>query len=80
MGRRREKLRHLPQRMQQRHGAYYHVSTVGGSQKWTRLAPVSDYGQALRAWAEIEGRSERVGETGAAKRAQTPRLRMLRSC
>lgn len=63
MGRSREKLRHLPQRMQMRHGAYFHVASVGGSQKWTRLAPASDYGEALRAWAEIEGRKERTGET-----------------
>lgn len=63
MGRRRENLRHLPPRMQLRHGAYYHVTTAGGSQKWTRLAPASDYGAALRAWAEIEGRREQVGES-----------------
>ncbi len=63
MGRRRSNQRHLPQRMQLRHGAYYHVTTNAGAQRWTRLAPASDYGAALRAWAEIEGTRERIGET-----------------
>lgn len=65
MGRRRSSLRHLPPRMQLRHGAYYHVATIAGRQQWTRLAPSRDYGEALRRWAEIEGRSERTGETVA---------------
>lgn len=51
--------------MQSRHGAYYHVATVAGRQKWTRLASVSDYGEALRRWAEIEGTDRRRGETVA---------------
>ena len=38
-----------------KHGAYYHVSAGGGQkQKWTRLAV--DYSEALRAYAELEGR------------------------
>ncbi len=65
MGRRRSKLCHLPPRMQPRHGAYYHVATVAGRQKWTRLAPISDYGEALRRWAEIEGTDKRQGDTVA---------------
>lgn len=63
MGRHRSTLRHLPPRMQLRHGAYYHVTVVAGRQKWARLAPARDYGQALRRWAEIEGSSSRQGET-----------------
>lgn len=62
MGRSRSKLRHLPQRMQLRHGAYYHVATMNGAQRWTRLAPANDYGAALRAWADIEGGAV-AGET-----------------
>lgn len=45
MGRRRTNQRHLPPRMQLRHGAYYHVTTRDGTQRWTRLAPASDYGR-----------------------------------
>lgn len=63
MGRTRTKLRHLPQRMQLKHGAFYHVAVVDGRQKWTRLAPAGDYGAALRAWAEIEGSRVMSGET-----------------
>jgi integrase len=51
--------------MQPRHGAYYHVATLEGRQKWTRLAPISDYGEALRRWAEIEGTDKRQGDTVA---------------
>lgn len=63
MGRPRTANRHLPQRMCLKHGAYYHVTYVDGRKRWTRLAPASDYGAALRAWAEIEGGRARIGQT-----------------
>jgi integrase len=48
-----------------RHGAYYHVADG----RWTRLGPASDYGLALKAYADIEGRcrsARTVGELVAA--------------
>lgn len=59
MGRRRTVNTHLPRRMVQRRGAYYHVVTCGltatGKPRkvWTPLG--RDFGVALRKWAEIEG-------------------------
>lgn len=63
MGRPRQTNRHLPRRMQVKHGAYWHVCRVSGKQRWTRLADDSDYGAALRAWADIEGQQSRAGQT-----------------
>lgn len=55
MGRPRSRNRHLPPRMQFKHGAYYYVRGA-----WIRLG--KDYGEALRKWAELEG-SAMVGRT-----------------
>src|SRR5690606_4968816 len=59
MGRPRKHNRHLPARMQLRRGAYYYV--VGGV--WSPLG--RDYGEALRLWAEHEGRTVAKGNTVA---------------
>ena len=45
--------RRLPVRLHHKHGAYYYVSRVGGKVRWLRLS--SEYGEALRKWAELEG-------------------------
>lgn len=44
-------MRDLPPRLHRKHGAYYYVR----AHKWVRLG--ADYGQALRTWAEWEGKS-----------------------
>lgn len=59
MGRPRKTNKHLPQRMMLRRGAYYYV--VSGD--WTPLG--RDYGEALRLWAENEGRAVAKGSTVA---------------
>lgn len=59
MGRPRLHNRHLPRRMLMRRGAYYYV--VSG--KWSPLG--RDYGEALRLWAEYEGRTVAKGTTVA---------------
>lgn len=59
MGRPRKTAKHLPKRMQLKHGAYWYVFR----QRWTRLADATDYGEALRRWAEIEGQGADVGKT-----------------
>ena len=59
MGRPRKHNRHLPRRMMQRRGAYYYV--VQG--EWLPLG--RDYGEALRLWAEMEGRDKPKGNTVA---------------
>jgi integrase len=59
MGRPRKHNKHLPARMQLRRGAYYYV--VGGV--WSPLG--RDYGEALRLWAENEGRTVAKGSTVA---------------
>lgn len=43
--------RTLPPRLHRKHGAYYYVR----AHKWTRIG--TDYGQALRTWAEWEGQA-----------------------
>jgi integrase len=53
MGRTRTKNKHLPQRMQFKHGAYYFTSRVDGKAKWTRLS--DDYAIALQEWAKLVG-------------------------
>lgn len=73
MGRPRKHNKHLPQRMFLRRGAYYYV--VQG--KWSPLG--RDYGEALRLWAEYEGRAVTKGKTVADAvayyiRARTPEL------
>lgn len=45
--------RRLPKRMHLKHGAYYYVSRVAGKVRWVRLS--TDYGEALRKWADMEG-------------------------
>lgn len=59
MGRPRTSNKHLPVRMQLRRGAYYYV--VRG--EWSPLG--RDYGEALRLWAELEGRTVAKGNTVA---------------
>ena len=59
MGRPRKTNRHLPRRMMLRRGAYYYV--VRG--EWMPLG--RDYGEALRLWAEFEGRTVTKGRTVA---------------
>lgn len=59
MGRPRKHNRHLPRRMMQRRGAYYYV-VLG---EWLPLG--RDYGEALRLWAEMEGRAVQRGTTVA---------------
>lgn len=59
MGRPRKHNRHLPRRVQLRRGAYYYV--VRG--EWMPLG--RDYGEALRLWAEYEGRAVTKGRTVA---------------
>lgn len=60
MARRRVRNKHLPRYMVQKHGAYYHVRsdgvTASGKPRkvWRLLS--REYGEALRLWAEIEGR------------------------
>ena len=53
MGRRKKFLRHLPERVRHKHGAYYFVSRIEGKQKWLRLS--ADYCQALHKFAELVG-------------------------
>lgn len=54
--------RTLPRHLRYKHGAYYYDAIVHGKRTWKRLG--TDYGQALREWAELEGR-------------ETPSLRTL---
>jgi integrase len=61
MGRKKQRDTHLPRRMCRKHGAYYHTVRKGGKQVWTRLS--DDYGQALRMWADLEGRSANAART-----------------
>lgn len=51
MGRRRKHDTHLPRGMQRHHKAFYYVS----GRKWIWLAPESNYGAALRAYADLVG-------------------------
>lgn len=51
-------------RLHHKHGAYYYVATVDGKRVWTRLG--TDYGQALREWATLEGRADRPVNSVAA--------------
>lgn len=53
MGRHRTKAKHLPRRMQMRGRSYYYVARVDGKQRWIPLG--TDYGDALRQWAKLEG-------------------------
>lgn len=53
MGRTRTKNKHLPRRMQLKHGAYYYVARRDGKPHWIRLG--DDYAVALREWAKLEG-------------------------
>jgi integrase len=61
MGRRRTKNKHLPPRMVAKHGGFYHVRTDGVTASgkprkvWTLLS--RDYSEALRRWADLEGRT-----------------------
>ncbi|MDN5939859.1 MAG: hypothetical protein L0H83_14530, partial [Salinisphaera sp.] len=55
MGRKRQHHKHLPKRMRHKHGAYYHVTSAGGKQHWINLG--TDYGDALRQWAQLEGQA-----------------------
>jgi integrase len=48
---RSHKNKHLPPRMHEKHGAYWHVSTSSG-RKWTKLG--NDLGTSLKAWANLE--------------------------
>lgn len=73
MGRRRKHQTFLPQRMYQRRGAYYYVAQG----VWHPLG--KDYGEALRQWADFEGRKTPKGKTVADAlayylRAKTPEL------
>lgn len=52
MPRRKEQDTHLPPRLRLKHGAYYHVAVVDGSQSWQWLS--RDYGEALLKWADLE--------------------------
>ncbi|MEE9492203.1 MAG: tyrosine-type recombinase/integrase [Gammaproteobacteria bacterium] len=61
MGKPRKHLKHLPQRMRFKNGAYYHVYYVDKKQLWHRLS--RDYSEALRLWAEREGDEQREGTT-----------------
>lgn len=60
MGRNRIRNKHLPPRMQLRHGAFYHLCYVDGKQKWTKLG--NTFGEAMQAYVEREG-IERTGST-----------------
>ncbi|MET3652512.1 site-specific integrase [Dyella japonica] len=53
MGRKRTANKHLPRRMQLKHGAYYYVSRKDGKPHWLRLG--DDYAIALQEWAKLEG-------------------------
>lgn len=73
MGRRRKVNKHLPQRMYLRRGAYYYVAAG----VWHPLG--RDYGEALRQWADLEGRRVPKGRTVAEAlayyiHAKTPEL------
>lgn len=57
MGRPRKTNKHLPRHMMQRRGAYYYV--LAG--QWSPLG--KDYGEALRLWADLEGREVPKGRT-----------------
>lgn len=59
MGRPRTRNKHLPERMQFKHGAYYYV--VRG--RWMPLG--RDYGAALRKWADLHGAQQTPGRTVA---------------
>lgn len=58
MGRKRTINKHLPRRLQLKHGAYYHVARVDGKPQWKRLS--DDYAVALREWAKLEGVSKKA--------------------
>jgi len=59
VGRPRKHDRHLPPRMQFKHGAYYY--TAGG--RWIPLG--RDYGVALKKWADLQGAEATIGRTVA---------------
>jgi integrase len=61
MGRPRKNKKHLPPRMQEKRGVYYHTLFIDGKVKWIRLA--DNYADALRIWAEREGASQKTGST-----------------
>jgi hypothetical protein len=45
--------RRLPIRLHLKHGAYYYVTRIAGKVCWRRLS--TEYGEALRMWADLEG-------------------------
>jgi integrase len=45
--------RRLPIRLHLKHGAYYYVTRISGKVCWRRLS--TEYGEALRMWADLEG-------------------------
>lgn len=54
MGRKRKRQTHLPQHLMMRKGSYYYLARVNGRQAWKPLG--KDYGEALRLWAQLEGK------------------------
>ena len=64
MGRLRKTGKHMPKGMLHKHNAYYLKSSVAGVQRWTRLA--DNYGEALRAYADLIGAPIAHEETVAA--------------
>lgn len=64
MGRNRTTNKHLPRRMQFKHGSYYYVVRMDGKPKWTRLG--DDYAVALKEWAKLEGVAKKGRMTVAA--------------
>ena len=63
MGRKRTRQTHLPHHMMMRKGRYYHVVRIDGRQRWQPLG--SDYSEALRQWAQLEGEARRPALTVA---------------
>lgn len=61
MGRPRKNKKHLPPRMQERRGIYYHTIYINKKLTWIRLA--NNYADALRIWAEREGAAHHKGST-----------------
>lgn len=77
MGRQRKTGKHLPRRLQFKHGAYYYVTYRDGLKVWEGLG--RDYGVALLKWAEYEGRkpeSARNVEHAIAHYLETERHRL----
>jgi len=58
VGRRRKTGKHLPRGMMHRHGGYYFVYYEGGKQRWRKLS--SDYGEALRLYADLVGKKREI--------------------